>query len=155
MVASEDSSARRGGISEGKVNGAGLHDSDADSHFTHTRAELTNLFDSLKRIAFVEWQVMRLRAIDTFFRGIFFFSIASFTIAASIAAALLLVKGVRGAVEATGAAAWIGDLGGAAIVLALVAIVAIALRATLRHNRFRELEQRLTSRTQPSDGAPS
>ena len=147
MVAEEELRSRRGETNPGNanVNGNDLGKPEVDSLFAHTRAELTNLFGSLKRAAFVEWQGLQLRAIDVAFRGALLFCAGVFGIAALVFAARFLVIGFHGAFQAMGAPIWICDLGTALVVLLLVFCGGLAARSVLKKKLVRKVEQRLAN----------
>ena len=146
MVAEEELRSRRGETNPGTANGNDLGKPEIDSLFAHTRTELTNLFGSLKRIAFVEWQGLQLRAIDTVFRGALFFCAGVFGLAALVFAARLLVSGLRGAIQAMGGAPWVSDLGAAIVVLLLVFPGGLAARAMAKKKLVKKVERTLAAR---------
>ena len=133
--------------SAGKIDEGQPH---IETLFAHTRAEITSLLSSLKRIAFVEWQGIRLRALDVFFRGAFFLCLLGFGLTASISASLMLVSGARGALQSWSGAGWVGELGAGTIVLSGVMLGGLGVRAALRIQLVRQAERRL-ERTAPPE----
>jgi hypothetical protein len=154
MVAEEELRSRRGETNPGAPNGNDLGATEVDSLFAHTRTELTNLFGSLRRTAFVEWQGLQLRAIDVAFRGALFFCAGVFGLAALVFAARFLVSGIRGAIQAMGGAVWVSDLGAAVVVLLLVFPGAFAVRAMVRKKVVKKVERALAARATP-DSKPA
>ena len=150
MVAQEDFRSRRGESVDGRAGKLDAGEPDIEALFAHTRAEFASLIDSLKGIAFVEWQGIRLRAIDVFFRGAFFLCILGFGLAASISAALMLVSGARGALHSWSGAEWVGDLGAGNIVFAGVILGGLGVRAALRIQLVKQTEKRLALAASPA-----
>lgn len=154
MVArEEDARPRREEQIDGRSGKPDFGQAEVDALFGRTRTELTNLFGSLRRIAFVEWQGIRLRAVDAAFRGAFFVCAFFFLLAASISASLMLVRGLRLALEAWSGAAWLGNLAGGAIVIGLLAAGAIAAHRKVRRNIVRTAEARLGLASRPASEA--
>ena len=150
MIAQEESSPRRGGTIDGHANAPEAGAAGIDELFARTRTEVSNLLDSLKRILFVEWQGLRLRAIDVFFRGTFFLCIVGFGFAASVSAALMLVRGAKSALQAWSGAEWVGDLGGGALILSVLVLGGLVMRAVLRRELVRETEAGLALVPRPA-----
>jgi len=148
MVAQEET--RRAESSEGGVDGNGAGDPGIGALFEHARSELSSLFVSLRRVAFLEWQSLQLRAIDAFFRVGFFICAVAFGLAASISAARLLVSGFRGAFQSLGASPWVCDLGGSAVALMLIFPGGILVRAILRKQLVKKVERRLEIPPKPA-----
>ncbi|HUR28206.1 MAG TPA: hypothetical protein VM509_08460 [Planctomycetota bacterium] len=143
MVAEEELRSRRAGANPGNGTGNGLGTSEIDSLFAHARTELTSLYGSLRRIAFVEWQGLQLRALDVAFRGALFFCAAIFAIAMIVSAARFLVSGFHGAILAMGAPLWLSDLGAAVLVLLIVFGGGLAASSFAKKKFIKKVEQRL------------
>ena len=144
MVAEEgELHSPREAAAEARVNGNGLGQPEIDAVFAHTRAELSTWFASMKRLAFVQMQAMRLRAIDAGFSLAFLLCILGIVLAVSISAATLLVSGTKGALRALTGSAWVGDLATGVLVLTIVVVSAFAARTSLRNRLIKQTEKRL------------
>lgn len=153
MVAREEEArSRREEQIDGRSDKPEVGHADVDALIGRTRAELTNLFGSVRRIAFVEWQGIRLRVVDTAFRGALFVCAFFFVLAASISASLMLVRGLRLALVSWSGAEWIGNLGGGFVVLALLAGSGFVVHKIVRRNIVRAAEARLGVAPKPSSG---
>lgn len=146
MVVQEEANRRRGGFPESEEAKEILLDSQLQSAVGEMRKVLGSLADSLRQVAFIEWQRLRLRAVDSFFRLAFFLCILGFGLTASIAASLRVVEGIRSAFEAWSGAAWFGDLGAGLVVLSIIVLGGIAVRAHLRHDILRSTRRSLVVR---------
>ncbi|MEO6709756.1 MAG: hypothetical protein ABIP42_09255 [Planctomycetota bacterium] len=95
----------------------------------------------MRRIAFVEWQGIRLRAFELVFRGAFFLCAVCFVLAASISASVMLIRGLKLALQAWSGSPWVGDLGAGTLVLLGLGGGVVAARSALRRNLVRKTEE--------------
>ncbi|HTF87726.1 MAG TPA: hypothetical protein VK843_04910 [Planctomycetota bacterium] len=151
MVAQEeDARSRRGEPVEGRSGKPDVGQADIEALFGRTRTELTNLFGSLRRIAFVEWQGIRLRAFDFAFRGAFFVCAFCFVLAASVSASIMLIRGLKLALQAWSGSEWVGDLGASTIILGALTAAVMAARTAVRRSYVRRTEERLGATPRPA-----
>lgn len=146
MMAPDDKNGRRGGIHDPASVRDALARGEYDAVTGELKSVLVSLFDGLRQVAFVEWQRMRLRIVDSFFRAAFFLCILGFGLTASIAASLRVVEGIRSAFHAWSGAAWFGDLGAGLVVLSIIVLGGIGVRAHMRREIVRETKRSLAVR---------
>lgn len=146
MVAQEEANRRRAGFPETEAEKDILLDTQLQSAFAEMRKVFGSLAESVRQVAFIEWQRLRLRAVDSFFRLAFFLCILGFGLTASIAASLRVVEGIRSAFQTWSGAAWFGDLGAGLVVLSIIVFGGVAVRAHLRHDILRSTRRSLVVR---------
>jgi hypothetical protein len=105
--------------------------------------------DGIKRTLFVEWQRLRARAVDAFFRAAFGLCVLGFGLAASIAGALLIAGGLYQAIVMWTRVEWIGSLGAGIGILALAAGVGVAVRNRLRNESLDRAKRALIRSVRP------
>jgi hypothetical protein len=91
-----------------------------DNLLKQVRMELGGLAASVWRTAFLEFQRLHLKLVDGFFRGALYLCLLSAGIALSIAAALQLADGARGALAAILSVDWISDLAAGVLLVLIV-----------------------------------
>jgi hypothetical protein len=138
MYSKEKTFERRGGAPEPDATGSEDASVELEALVRELRSDLRSIYGSLKRMVFVEWQRLRLRAVDAFFRAAFFLCLLGFALAATISSSLFIVHGIRNAVLAWSGSEWVGDLGGGLVILAVVLGGCLAVRAHLRHDIVRK-----------------
>jgi hypothetical protein len=143
MVSKEQTFERRGGAPAPDATGAGNSSAELEALVRELRSDLRSIYGSLKRTVFVEWQRLRLRAVDGFFRAAFFLCLLGFALAASISASLLVVRGVRMALVAWSKTEWFGDLAGGFVILGLALGGCLAVRMHLRRDIVRQTRRAL------------
>lgn len=146
MVSKEQTFERRGGAPAPDATDAGNGSAELEALVRELRSDLRGIYGSLKRTMFVEWQRLRLRALDGFFRAAFFLCLLGFALAASISAALLVVRGVRMALVAWSETEWVGDLVGGVVILGVALGGCLAVRMHLRRDLVRQTRRALTPR---------
>jgi hypothetical protein len=105
------------------------------------RSDLGRIRDSFQRIVGVEWQRLRLRAVDACFGAAFLVCLFSFAVGASLGGALLLALGLREALTLWSGAAWVGDLGAGTALLGFAMGALLTLRARFRSDCVREAKR--------------
>jgi hypothetical protein len=122
-----------------------------------TRHDIRDFFDKVSRIAGIEVQRLKLRAVDKLLRSAtyVFFGIAG--LACAVYAAVLVISGIRGAVAEWTGRAWIGDLAAGALVLGLFWFGFAYVRGRARKSvlaRVAEMKARATAPTVSAPPAP-
>jgi hypothetical protein len=105
------------------------------------RSDLGRIRDSIQRTLGVEWQRLRLRAVDACFRAAFLACLFSFAVGASLAGALLLALGLREALTLWSGAPWLGNMGAGAALLGFAMGALLASRARYRSDCVREAKR--------------
>jgi len=123
---------RRGGTPSPDPTGEGTSSAELEALVRELRAHARGVYGSLKRLVFVEWQRLRLRAVDAFFRAAFFLCVLGFALAASITAAGMILRGIRGAILAVSDVPWMGDLGAGLLILVIALGAGLGIRQHLR-----------------------
>lgn len=150
MVAREDVHDRRANGSAATGPDEAGREETLEAQLKELRGDLRGVYDSLRRVVFVEWQRLRLRAVDTYFGAVFYICLLGFAMAASVSASLLVVSGIKGGIHAWSGAEWIGDFGAGAVVIGMLLCGGLAVRAHLRHKIVREAKRALVLRAKKS-----
>jgi hypothetical protein len=153
MVSKEQTFERRGGTPSPDATGDGNSSAELEALVRELRSDLRSIYGSLKRTVFVEWQRLRLRAVDTFFRAAFFLCLLGFALAATISASLYVVRGIRNGLVAWSGADWVGDLAGGLVILGVSLGACLLVRMHLRHDIVRQTRRALMP--QPPKSAPA
>lgn len=127
----------------------GSSDTELESLVKGLRSDVSGVRDGIKRTLFVEWQRLRARAVDAFFRAAFGLCVLAFGMAASIAGALLIAGGLYKAIVLWTEVEWIGGLGAGVGILALAAGVGVAVRNHLRNESLDRAKRALTRSVRP------
>jgi hypothetical protein len=154
MVSKEQTFERRGGDPSPDATGDGNSSAELEALVRELRTDLRSIYGSLKRTVFVEWQRLRLRAVDTFFRAAFFLCLLGFALAATISASLYVVRGIRNGLFAWSGSEWIGDLAGGIVILAVSLGGCLLVRARLRNDIVRQTKRALVPKP-PESKSPS
>jgi hypothetical protein len=149
MYSKEQTFERRGGAPEPDATGSGDASAELEALVRELRSDLRSVYGSLKRIAFVEWQRMRLRAVDMFFRAAFILGLLGLVAIAGIAAGIYLMMGVRGALVAWTGVPWIGDLSTGLIVILGTLFGCLAVRRRVHNRILRRTKRRLAAESAP------
>ena len=139
----------RDGEPDPDATGQGSSPAELESLVKKLRSDLGGVHDGLKRAARVEWQRLKVRAVDAGFRAAFFLSLLAFAVSASITAAILIAAGIRGALAVWSRAGWVGDLGAGFAILGIAIGGALGVRAHLRN------ECVLGAKRDPADEGPA
>lgn len=142
-MVSREKFERRGEAPSPDPTGEGASSVELEALVRELRVHARGIYGSLKRLVFVEWQRMRLRAVDGFFRAAFFLCVFGFGLAASVTAAFMIVRGLRGAILAMSGNAWLGDLGAGLLILGIALGGSLAVRFHLRGGIVRETRRGL------------
>jgi len=151
MYSKEPTFERRGGAPSPDPKGEGASSVELEALVRELRTHVRGIYGSLKRAMFVEWQRLRLRAVDAFFRAAFFLCILVFALAASITAAVMILRGIRGAILAMSDLPWLGDLGAGLLILGIALGGSLAIRFHLRSQILRQTRRGLL----PAPGQPA
>jgi len=143
MVSREDKYERRGVDSAPETSAESDQPSELQSLLKGLRSDLRGMYGSLRRVVFVEWQRLRMRAVDTYFRAVFYICLLGFALAASISASLLVVSGIKGGIHAWSGAEWVGDFGAGLVIVAVLLIGGFMVRAHLRQEIVRDTKRAL------------
>ena len=157
-MVSREKFERRGGPSFPDPTGEAASSVELEALVRELRAHARGIYGSLKRLVFVEWQRLRLRAVDGFFRAAFFLCLLGFALAGSITAAFMIVRGLRGSILAMSDVPWLGDLGAGLLILRISLGGCLAVRQHLRGSIVREtkrglLPAKLRAKTEGAGGA--
>jgi hypothetical protein len=155
MVSKEQTFERRGGTPSPDATGEGNSSAELEALVRELRTDLRSIYGSLKRMVFVEWQRLRLRAVDTFFRAAFFLCLLGFALAATISASLYVVRGIRNGLHAWSGSEWIGDLAGGIVILAVSLGGCLLVRTRLRNDIVRQTKRALVPRKPDPQETPS
>jgi len=150
MVSKEQAFERRGGTPESDATDSGDASIELEALVRELRTDLRSIYGSLKRTVFVEWQRLRLRAVDAFFRAAFFLCLLGFALAATISASLFIVRGIRNGLVALSGAEWVGDLAGGLVILAVSLGGCLAVRVHLRNDIVRQARRAFVAPTLPA-----
>jgi hypothetical protein len=142
---SKESFERRGGAPASDPTDEGASSVELEALVRELRVHARGVYGSLKRLVFVEWQRLRLRAVDAFFRAAFFLCVLGFALAASITAAVMILRGLRGAILAMSDTPWLGDLGAGLLILAIALGAGLAIRQHLRGRIVHQTRRGLAS----------
>ncbi len=142
-MVSREKFERRGEAPLPDPTGEGASSVELEALVRELRANARGIYGSLKRLVFVEWQRLRLRAVDGFFRAAFFLCLLGFALAGSITSAFMIVRGLRGAILAMSDTPWLGDLGAGLLILGIALGGSLAVRIHLRNSIVRETRRGL------------
>lgn len=142
MVSKEQTFERRGGSPAPDATGAG-DSAELQALVRSLRSDLRSVYGSLRRTVFVEWQRLRLRAVDAFFRAAFFICLLAFALTATISASILIVHGIRKAFAAWSGVEWAGDLGGGFVILAAILGACLGVRTHQRRSIVQQTRRAL------------
>jgi hypothetical protein len=122
-----------------------------DNLLRQVRIELSGLIGSVGRTVFLEFQRLRLKAVDGFFRGALYLCLLSAGIALSICAVLQLASGVRGGLAVAFSSTWVADLVTGALQVLLVLGVGFGARAAFRADILRDTRMGMKAPAPTSD----
>ncbi len=101
------------------------------------RSEILRIFSGTQRAVAIERHRATLLLVNGIFRAAFAISLFAFGLAASVAAALLVVRGMSGGLRAWSGTDWVGDLASGALLILSLLGGGLAVRAQFRNRLVR------------------
>lgn len=143
MISPREGSATPSDREDARVPGEAAAPDPLEQLLSRVGDDLGKLIETVRRITFVEFQRVHLKAVDGFFRGALYLCLLCTGAALSICGALFVAAGFRAAALAWTGSEWIASLATGSAVLALVWFGGIALRSALREHVVRAVERKL------------
>jgi hypothetical protein len=119
------------------------------------RTDGERILRGLKRVGYVEWKRLNLRAVDIGFRVGLFALGGALALTLAITATVFLVSGIRGAFLAGIGSAWVADLLTGVVVLGAIAGAFFAVQARVRAQLLVSTKRAIAAMGDPIVGDPS